>query len=115
MDETPTQQVMNGFAEACRAANVQLVSCDKGGLDTTSADGEFQFTLFLSLARLEVRRLQERTLAGLATARANGHHLGRAPYGWRIDEDKKLVKDRQQQATLRQAANRRPRRTPTPV
>lgn len=93
------------LAQRCRDADVQLVSCEQGEIDTASAEGEFQYTLFLSLGRLEVKRLQERTKAGLATSRALGHYSGRVPYGWRRI-DKKLVPNRAEQAVLRRAAKR---------
>jgi DNA invertase Pin-like site-specific DNA recombinase len=52
--------------------------CD-GALDTTTATWELVFHLFSALAQFERRLIQERTLAGLAAARARGKHGGRRP------------------------------------
>lgn len=47
--------------------------------DTTTAGGEFLFTVFSALAQMERSLAQERTKAGLAAARARGKRLGRPP------------------------------------
>jgi len=48
-------------------------------IDTTSAMGEFVFSLFAALAQLERSMIQERTRAGLAAARERGAKPGRKP------------------------------------
>lgn len=58
-----------------RGINFQSI-CD-GGIDTTSASGEFIFNLFASLAQMERRIIQERTKAGLESARSRGKLGGR--------------------------------------
>ncbi len=50
--------------------------CD-GAIDTTTASGELIFNIFSSLAQFERRLIQERTMAGLAAARARGKQGGR--------------------------------------
>jgi site-specific DNA recombinase len=92
------------IVERCRAADVELWSCQAGKLDASSADDEFQLGLLLGLNRREVRVLQERTKRGVATARSKGHHVGGVPFGWRRGADKKLEPDPNQQAALRKAA-----------
>jgi DNA invertase Pin-like site-specific DNA recombinase len=52
-------------------------SLSDGAIDTTTASGELVFHIFSALAQFERRLIQERTLAGLAAARARGHHGGR--------------------------------------
>jgi DNA invertase Pin-like site-specific DNA recombinase len=52
--------------------------CD-GVIDTTTASGELTFTIFSALAQFERRLIQERTKAGLSTARARGRKGGRKP------------------------------------
>jgi len=52
--------------------------CD-GAIDTTTASGELVFHIFSALAQFERRLIQERTRAGLATARARGKKGGRKP------------------------------------
>ena len=46
-------------------------------LDTTTASGELIFNVFASLAQFERRLIQERTRAGLTSARARGRVGGR--------------------------------------
>lgn len=49
------------------------------GMDTTSAVGELVFNIFGSFAQFERALIRERTLAGLAAARARGRVGGRPP------------------------------------
>lgn len=49
------------------------------GIDTTTANGEMVFGLFATLAQFERRLVQERTKAGLESARARGRVGGRPP------------------------------------
>jgi DNA invertase Pin-like site-specific DNA recombinase len=51
--------------------------CD-GAIDTITASGELIFNMFSSLAQFERRLIQERTNAGLKSARARGR-LGGGP------------------------------------
>jgi DNA invertase Pin-like site-specific DNA recombinase len=50
--------------------------CD-GAINTTTASGELIFNIFSSLAQFERRLIQERTRAGLESARARGRTGGR--------------------------------------
>jgi len=52
-------------------------SLGDGAIDTTTASGELVFHIFSALAQFERRLIQERTLAGLAAARARGRQGGR--------------------------------------
>jgi DNA invertase Pin-like site-specific DNA recombinase len=52
-------------------------SINDGNIDTTTASGELVFNIFSSLAQFERSLLQERTLAGLKSARARGRLGGR--------------------------------------
>jgi len=49
------------------------------GIDTTTATGRFMFGLLSTFAEYERSLIQERVLAGLATARERGVRLGRPP------------------------------------
>jgi DNA invertase Pin-like site-specific DNA recombinase len=52
-------------------------SIQDGAIDTTTASGELIFNMFSALAQFERRLIQERTMAGLAAARARGKFGGR--------------------------------------
>lgn len=52
-------------------------SLQDGAIDTTTASGELMFNIFSSLAQFERRLIQERTRAGLTSARARGNKGGR--------------------------------------
>jgi DNA invertase Pin-like site-specific DNA recombinase len=49
----------------------------KENLDTSSAGGRLVFHVFASIAEFEWELIRERTMAGLASARARGRHGGR--------------------------------------
>jgi DNA invertase Pin-like site-specific DNA recombinase len=48
-------------------------------IDTTTPGGKLVFHVFAALAEFERDLIRERTTAGLAAARARGHHGGRPP------------------------------------
>jgi DNA invertase Pin-like site-specific DNA recombinase len=48
-----------------------------GAIDTTTAQGKLMFGIFASLAEFERELIRERTIAGLASARARGRVGGR--------------------------------------
>lgn len=64
------------LGELLRAKGVNLVVLDQG-IDTSSAAGRFFFNMLASVAEFEADLNQERTLDGLATARARGRKGGR--------------------------------------
>jgi DNA invertase Pin-like site-specific DNA recombinase len=63
--------------EELRLKGIGFKSIQDGAIDTTTASGELIFNIFSSLAQFERRLIQERTQAGLASARARGKHGGR--------------------------------------
>jgi DNA invertase Pin-like site-specific DNA recombinase len=65
--------------EELRNRDIGFRSVSDGFIDTTSASGELIFHIFSSLAQFERRLIQERTKAGLASARARGRLGGRPP------------------------------------
>jgi DNA invertase Pin-like site-specific DNA recombinase len=61
------------------AQGVAFRSLREGIIDTSSSMGGFMLGLFALLAEVETTRLRERTMEGLAAARARGHYGGRPP------------------------------------
>jgi DNA invertase Pin-like site-specific DNA recombinase len=66
------------LAQTLQARSVDLVALDQQ-IDTASPAGRFTFTLLAAVAELERDLIRERTLDGLARARAEGRHGGRRP------------------------------------
>jgi DNA invertase Pin-like site-specific DNA recombinase len=65
------------------------------GIDTTSPSGKLVFHVFASLAEFERELIRERTMAGLASARARGRKGGRPPKmdARKVDLASKLMRD----------------------
>jgi DNA invertase Pin-like site-specific DNA recombinase len=74
--------------EELRNRGVGFRSVSDGLIDTTSPSGELIFHIFSALAQFERRLIQERTRAGLVSARARGRLGGRPP----IDLDEAKVR-----------------------
>lgn len=82
-----------GLVEELRLRGIGFCSLNDGAIDTTTASGEFMFTIFSALAQFERRLIQERTMAGLSAARARGRKGGRPiidPSDTRIQQAKIL-------------------------
>ncbi len=62
-----------------RDIGIRVLAGQGASIDTTTASGKFVFALFAALAEFERELIRERTLAGLASARARGRKGGRAP------------------------------------
>ena len=60
-----------------RDIGIRVLAGQGASLDTTTASGKFVFALFAALAEFERELIRERTLAGLASARARGRKGGR--------------------------------------
>lgn len=56
--------------------NIEVVFLSDG-IDTRTASGKFMFTIMSAFAELELNLIRERTIAGLAAARARGRVGGR--------------------------------------
>jgi DNA invertase Pin-like site-specific DNA recombinase len=65
------------LVEELRKKGIGFRSLCDGAIDTTTASGELVFNIFSALAQFERRLIQERTLAGLASARSRGKKGGR--------------------------------------
>ncbi|MEO7121574.1 MAG: recombinase family protein [Lacisediminihabitans sp.] len=62
-----------------RGIGLKVLTCQGAAIDTTTSSGKLVFGIFAALAEFERELISERTLAGLASARARGRHGGR-PY-----------------------------------
>lgn len=90
-------------AEQFRKSGKCLMSiCEK--LDTSSALGEFFFSLMASLAQMERRLTAERTLDVFQSKRDKGEFVGKPKYGF-TPEGKNLVSDAEQQVVIQQVKN----------
>ncbi len=67
------------IVESLKEKKIGFKSLCDGEIDTTSASGELMFNIFSSLSQFERRLVQERTRAGLESARARGRVGGRKP------------------------------------
>lgn len=73
------------LSEELKAKGIELISL-KETIDTTTATGKMMFGMLAVLAQFERDQLSERTLEGLASARARGHLGGRKE---KLDSSKK--------------------------
>jgi len=80
------------FAEALKKAGVALHSVTER-IDTTSAHGEFFFTLLAALATMERKQIAERTKAALAHKQDRGEWVGRPPAGYYTKSGKLIALD----------------------
>jgi DNA invertase Pin-like site-specific DNA recombinase len=64
---------------AFEARGIGVKSLTNGIVDTTTAHGKLVFGMFALMAEYEAALIKERTLAGLAAARARGRTGGRKP------------------------------------
>ena len=55
-----------------RDIGIRVLASQGASIDTTTPSGKFVFALFAALAEFERELIRERTLAGLASARARG-------------------------------------------
>jgi len=62
---------------------VDFISLQEG-IDTTTPQGKLVFTIMAGLAEFESSLIGDRVRAGMARARADGKHVGRAPLDQRI-------------------------------
>lgn len=70
--------VLMGLLDELRQTGCDLYS-DREALDTQTAAGRMMFAVVAAVAEFERSLIVERTMAGLATARAKGVRLGRPP------------------------------------
>jgi len=72
-----SMQHLVSVVEDLKSRGIGFKSIQDGAINTTTASGELIFNIFSSLAQFERRLIQERTNAGLKSARARGRLGGR--------------------------------------
>ena len=70
------------------------------GLDTSTASGEFVLNMLGAVAQWERKAVGERTATVLRYKQERGEWVGRIPYGFKIDEDGRLVEDPEKIANI---------------
>ncbi len=68
-----------GTIDRLKTSNVELVVLQLGKLDLTSPAGRLTLNVLSAVAEMERDLIRERTMAGLANAKAAGKRLGRPP------------------------------------
>ncbi len=76
------------LAEQAEAKGVNIKSLKESWLDTSTAQGKLMFTIFAGISQFERDLISQRTLEGLAAARARGKKGGRPP---KDEKDVKLA------------------------
>ena len=85
-----------------RDIGIRVLAGQGASIDTTTASGKLVFALFAALAEFERELIRERTLAGLASARARGRKGGR-PHAL-SKAQVRLLRQRWRSATRRSAS-----------
>lgn len=87
------------LAERCEAAGVRLAAVQES-LDTGTASGRMVTSILASLSQFEREQISERTAAALAYKKAQGEHIGRVPFGFRVGTDGRLQENAGELATI---------------
>lgn len=90
----------NKMVEMLENFNVGIKSIEEDDIDTSTADGKFNFDLRVSLAEREAKKTSERIKSVFEFKVKNGQPItGIQPYGYTIetisDKEKKIVKDKE--------------------
>jgi len=93
------------IAEELKTKKCDLVSLTEK-IDTSSAMGEFFFTLIAALGQMERKLIGERTAAALAYKKANGEKYAPVPFGYK-EIDGKLERVQQEAAIVSEIISRR--------
>ncbi len=90
------------LVEEFRSREVEFRSVTEG-VDTGSPVGKFVMATLASLAQMERELIGERTRETLAHKKSKGEHCGRAPFGYQVGREGKLVQDNLQQKKIARA------------
>jgi site-specific DNA recombinase len=83
-------------------SGIALHIVDMGGnaVDTISAAGKFMLTVLVAAAEMERGRINERCNEGRRVRKAQGYRIGEIPFGYNVDEDRKLFECEQEQKVI---------------
>ena len=96
-------------AESLNKNGKALISISET-LDTSSAIGEFFFTLMASLAQMERRMIGERTSAALQSKKTKGERVGEIPFGFDLAPDGvSLIESKPEKAMISRIIGKRKR------
>lgn len=87
------------LAEACVAHNVPIRTSKEGDIDGTSPTGRLYLTVLAAVATFEAENAADRARDRNESMREAGNYIGRAPFGYVID-DGRLVPKPSESATL---------------
>jgi len=93
-----TRDLMD-IAEKVRVAGAGLASLQEQ-IDTTTAMGNFLFTILSALCALERELISERTRTALDHLKKNGQVYGHIPYGYTATDDGMLIENEEEQRVL---------------
>ena len=85
-----------------RGVTLHIIDLGGNAIDTASAAGKFMLTILAGAAEMERNLTRERTRAAMHVKRQRGERISRyAPFGARLDDDGRLVPDRNEQRAVR--------------
>lgn len=79
--------------------NIILISL-KENINLSTAFGKHTFRTYVNASQYESELISERVKNSIKYRKANKIHIGQTPYGYKRNENKKLVKDTQEQAII---------------
>lgn len=91
------------IAEVLREKGAHM-ACVKEQIDTSTAMGQFFFTVTAALSQLETDQIKERTIAGMDKLRRQGRAVGAPPYGYMKkspEQGSGLIQNPAEQAVIR--------------
>lgn len=79
----------------------------RDGFDSTSPGNELMFNLRMAIAQDVLRRTSENFQVSIDRAIADGRHVSRAAFGYRRDEERRLVPDEREEEVVKEMFRRR--------
>lgn len=94
--------VQNAIAEReIEKKKCKLVTCNQDDSNMDEGIARLMKTMIDAFAQYERYQISKRTKAALARKKAKGERIGHVPYGFRLDDNKNLVVNEDEAATLK--------------